>query len=119
MTDDKKQCSKCKVFQPLDFYRDECKQCHLCLEAKRRYRQKYRERENEKSKQYYQQHKEELSERKKEMIECKLCKCFVRKYTMDRHQQSIKHQRKIKYDDRNHQETIQYLNDTFPPYTDG
>ena len=31
---DKKQCSKCKVFQPLNYYRDECKQCKNCLEAK-------------------------------------------------------------------------------------
>ena len=37
---DKKQCSKCKVFQPLNYYRDECKQCKICLEAKQRYREK-------------------------------------------------------------------------------
>jgi len=40
---DKKQCSECKVFQPLNYYRDECKQCKNCLEAKQRYREKNRD----------------------------------------------------------------------------
>ena len=37
---DKKQCSKCQVFQPLNYFKNECKQSKLCLEAKQGYREK-------------------------------------------------------------------------------
>ena len=91
---DKKQCSKCKVFQPLD-YKNECKQCNKCLENKRRYREQHKETLKQYAQHYYERTKEELSDKKKETLECPICKCEVRKYTMKRHEESIKHQMNI------------------------
>lgn len=71
------------------------KQCVLCLESKRRYRKKYRERENEKSKEYYKQNQEERNKKHNLKSECPLCKCMVRKYAMNRHEESQKHQLKL------------------------
>ena len=92
---DKKQCSKCKVYQPLDNYKNECKQCNKCLENKRRYREQHKETLKQYAQQYYERKKEELSDKKKETLECPICKCEVRKYTMKRHEESIKHQMNI------------------------
>ena len=39
--------------------------------------------------------KEELSDKKKETLECPICKCEVRRYTVKRHKESIKHQMNI------------------------
>ena len=50
---DKKQCSKCKVFQPLN-YNNECKQCNKCLENKRRYREQHKETLKQYAQQYYE-----------------------------------------------------------------
>ena len=93
---DKKQCSKCKVFQPLNYYRDECRQCNICLESKRRYREQHKEAVKQYAKEYYERKKEELNRKQHVKTECPLCKCLVRKYTMSRHEQSIKHQIKLK-----------------------
>ena len=79
---DKTQCSKCKVFQPLDYYKNECKQCNKCLENKRRYREQHKEPLKQYAQQYYERKKEELSDKKKETLECPICKCEVRKYTV-------------------------------------
>ena len=50
---DKKQCSKCKVFQPPNYFKHKCKQCKLCLEAKQRYRETNRNKIREYARQYY------------------------------------------------------------------
>ena len=44
---------------------------------------------------YYERKQEELSDKKKEPLECTICKGEVRKYTMKRHEESIKHQMNI------------------------
>ena len=62
---DKKQCSKCKAFQPLDRFKEDRKQCNICLESKRRYREKHREELQQKAKEYYQQNKDKVKERTK------------------------------------------------------
>ena len=46
-------------------------------------------------KECYERKKEELSDKKKETFECTICKCEERKYTMKRHEESIKHQMNI------------------------
>ena len=50
---DKKQCSKCQVFQPLNYFKNECKQSKLCLEAKQGYREKNEDKFREYARQYY------------------------------------------------------------------
>ena len=89
---DKKQCSKCKVFQPLNYYRDECKQCKNCLEAKQRYREKNRDKLRQYAIQYHQRRKEQTTEEKKDTnelkTECPVCGSIINK--------SIKHQTKLK-----------------------
>ena len=55
---DKKQCSKCKVFQLLEKFNEGRKQCNVCLESKRRYREAHKEQIQEKAKVYYEQNKE-------------------------------------------------------------
>ena len=81
---DKKQCSKCKVFQPLNYYRDECKQCKNCLEAKQRYREKNRDKLRQYAIQYHQRRKEQTTEEKKDTnelkTECPVCGSIINKY---------------------------------------
>ena len=89
---EKKQCSKCKVFQPLNYYRDECKQCNICLESKRRYRERHKEATKLYAKECYEKNKEELNKRQNVKTECSVCKCLIRTYAMKRHEQSMKHQ---------------------------
>ena len=87
-----KQCSKCKVFRPLNETEEDNKTCHICLEQKRRYRLKHKEDIRVKAKQYYENNKEELNDKQKLKAECPVCKCMVRSDAMKRHEQSIKHQ---------------------------
>ena len=61
---------------------------------KRRYREQHKETLKQYAQQYYERKKEELSDKKKETLECPICKCEVRKYTMKRHE-NIKHQMNI------------------------
>ena len=51
-------------------------------------------------------------------IECSVCKCLVGKYTIKRHEESQKHQLKLKGQEqtKQHQQTIDYLNANFPSY---
>ena len=97
---DKKQCSKCKVFQPLNYYSDECKQCKNCLEAKQRYREKNRDNLGQYAIQYHQRRKEQTTEEKKDTnelkTECPVCGSIINKYQVKRHEESIKHQTKLK-----------------------
>ena len=74
---DKKQCSKCKVFQPLNYFKNECKQCKLCLEA-REYARQYYYRKNEQT------------------LVCPVCESIINNYQVKRHEESIKHKDKVK-----------------------
>ena len=60
------------------------------------YREQHKEAVKQYAKEYYERKKEELNEKQNVKTECPLCKCMVRKYTMSRHEQSIKHQIKLK-----------------------
>ena len=95
----KKQCSKRKVLQPLDKYRDGRTQCDVCLEQKRRYRENYRDELKQRAKAYYEKDREELCEKQtihqNQKVECPLCKRLVGKYRMKQHEQTFKHQMKI------------------------
>ena len=53
----KKQCSKCKIFQPLNDYKNECKQCRVYLENKKRYREQHKEGIKQCAKEYYERKK--------------------------------------------------------------
>ena len=85
------QCSKCKVFQPVSRYSQGRKQCNLCLASKQRYREKHKEEIKEKQKEYYERHKEEINVK----VECIICKCFVNKQVLRRHNQTQKHLNKL------------------------
>ena len=97
---DKKQCSKCKTFQPLSHYKDECKQCKTCLEAKQRYRENNRDKLRQYAIQYYHRKREQAIEEKKDTnelkTECPVCGSIINKYQVKRHEESFKHQNKLK-----------------------
>ena len=87
-----KQCSKCKVFRTMDGFKEGRKQCNVCLESKRRHRERHKEEISIKYKEYYDSNREKLNEK----ADCPLCKCYVKASAMKRHEQSMKHQMKIK-----------------------
>ena len=97
---DKKQRSKCKIFQPLNYFKNECKQCKICLEVKQRYREKNRDKLWQYAIQYHQSKKEQTTEAKKDTnelkTECPVCGSVINKYQVKRHEESIKHQMKLK-----------------------
>lgn len=90
-----RQCSKCKIFRPTHQIEDNNKNCNICLEQRRRYRQKHKEEIKNQSKEYREKNKEELNAKQNVKAECPICKCMVRSYAMKRHEQSIKHQAKL------------------------
>ena len=134
-----KQCSKCKVFRPLHLIEETNKNCNICLEQRRRYRQKHKEEIKNQSKEYREKNKDELKTKQNEKAECPICKCMVRSYAMARHKQSMKHQIKLQTLNPQHtknekmkkqtkneevrkplsqEEVIVNLNDTFPSFQD-
>ena len=92
------------------------------IEKKKQYREDHKEEIKDKKKQYYEQNKEQIQEKKKQYktlkIECPVCKCLVGKYTIKRHEESQKHQLKLKGQEqtKQHQQIIDYLNANFPSY---
>ena len=67
---DKKQCSKCQVFQPLNYFKNECKQSKLCLEAKQGYREKNEDKFREYARQYYYRKNEHT-------LVCPVCESII------------------------------------------
>ena len=123
--EDKRQCSKCKVLRIVDDFKEGRKQCNVCLDNKRRYREKHKEELSNNNKEYHEKNREELNTKRNEKTECLICKCMVRKYTMNRHNQSMKRQTNLQNTQQKqtntenkelltHQEIIDNLNDTFP-----
>lgn len=139
------KCTKCKVNQPLNRFTEGRTQCNLCLETKRRYRETHREEINEKAKQYYSNNKDYRLEYQKQYreqrIECKICKVMISRNKKSEHEKTKTHihnlrnldnpkltykqmhQQKQKDKDYNekqkiveHQQVIEYLNNTFPAY---
>ena len=90
-----KQCSKCKIFRLPHQIEEHNKNCNICLDQRKRYREKHKEEIKSKAKEYREKHKEEINIKQNLKIECPLCKCMIRKYALDRHQQSQKHQLKL------------------------
>ena len=92
------------------------------LEKKKQYPEYHKEEIKDNTKQYYEQNKEQIQEKKKQYnslnIECPVCKCLVGKYTIKRHEESQKHQLKLKGQEqtKQHQQIIDYLNANFPSY---
>ena len=101
---DKKQCSKCKVFQPLERFKEERNQCNLCLESKQRYRERNKETLSQKAKEYYENNKENIKQYKQEYrkeynlqkIECQYCRCMVSLSQKARHERTNKHINNVK-----------------------
>ena len=101
---DKKQCSKCKVFQPLERFKEERKQCNLCLESKQRYRENHKETLSQKAKEYYENNKENIKQHKQEYSkeynlrknECQYCRCMVSLSQKARHERTNKHINNVK-----------------------
>ena len=101
---DKKQCSKCKVFQLLEKFNEGTKQCNVCLESKRRYREAHKEEIQQKAKVYYEQNKEHKQQYIKEYreeyikqkIECQYCRCMVSPQHKAEHERTKKHINNVK-----------------------
>ena len=107
MTEEMKQCSKCKMKRTLDNFENENKNCNICLEARRRYRQKHNDKISQYNKEYYKEHKTELlikskEKREEEYVDCFYCNDIVNKYDIGRHVKSLKH---ISNMERIHNET--------------
>ena len=67
-----KQCSKCKVFRQLNQIEENNKNCNVCLEQRRRYRQRHKEEINIQSKAYREKNREELNMKQNEKAECSI-----------------------------------------------
>ena len=97
---DKKQCSKCKVFQLLEKFNEGRKQCNVCLENKLRYREAHKEQIQQKAKVYYEQNKEHRQAYRKEYIqrkiECQYCRCMVSPQHKAKHERTNKHINNVK-----------------------
>ena len=101
---DKKQCSKCKVFQPLERFKEERKQCNLCLGSKQRYRERNKETLSQKAKEYHENNKEHKQQYQKEhskeynlrKIECQYCRCMVSLSHKAKHERTKKHINNVK-----------------------
>ena len=140
-----KKCSKCKVLQPMNRYVEGRTQCNVCLEIKRKYREKHRQELRDKQKEYYSQNKAERAEYGKQYrqqyIECAVCKVMIKQFRKTEHERTKTHihnlnnpdnpkltykqihdkKQKDKEDNENkerirHQQTIEYLNENFPSY---
>ena len=70
------------------------------LEKKKQYREEHKEEIQNKNKEYYEKNKEKIQDKQEEYrnikIECPKCKCLVGKYRMKMHEQSLKHQLRLK-----------------------
>ena len=91
-----KQCSKCKMKRTLDKFENENKNCNICLESRRRNRQKHNDKVSQYNKESYKEHKTELltkakEKRDDEYVDCFYCNDIVKKYDIDRHVKSLKH----------------------------
>ena len=90
-----KKCSKCKVLQLLNRYAEGRTQCNVCLEIKRRYREKHRQELRDKQKQYYSQNKAERAEYGKQYrqqyIECNVCKVMIKQCRKTEHERTKTH----------------------------
>ena len=73
-------------------------QCNVCLDGKKRYREKHREEIKHKKQRDYQNNKKEIWQYHKNIpkVDCPLCKCLMGKYQMKQHEQTIRHQLRIK-----------------------
>ena len=103
MANNKKQCPKCKVFQPLDRYTDGRIQCNICLESKRKYRENHREQLRQKACEYYEANKEKkkayVKEYRQQMVECSVCKVMIQKCRMTIHEQTKTHLHNLNHPD--------------------
>ena len=94
-------------------------------EKNKHYREEHKEEIQQKKKKYYEKNRAAIQEKHMEYnnfkIECPHCKCLVGKYSIKRHEQSIRHQQKVEahkaiQNSNSHQQTIDYLNSNFPTY---
>ena len=98
-----KQCSKCKVWKYANDFREGRLQCNVCLDGKKRYREKHHEEIKQYKHEYYENNKEQISEynmnyhKNIPKIECSVCKCLVGKHAVKQHEQTIVHQRKMRW----------------------
>ena len=59
-------------------------------DQKKRIHKEYYEKNKTEFKKYYNDNKTEISEKKKVNVKCEFCNCEVRKYSLHRHQKSLK-----------------------------
>ena len=59
------QCSTCKQYRNLDWFRPEGKHCNQCLETIKRHREKHKEQVSNYAKGYHNQHKANSGEKQK------------------------------------------------------
>ena len=98
MSQELRQCSKCKKYKSLDDYRPDRKLCNQCLEEKAIYRENHREELREKSKQDYQNNREEKLEKRRAYVSANPEKVLQQKKEYrERCRERIKEQRKEYY----------------------
>ena len=129
-----RKCSKCKNTQPLDNFDNGKALCQKCSEYKQRYRESHREELRQKQRERYEQCKGQKLEKQKEKVECPMCKIDISRSKMSRRERTQRHKNNFNKPDpkqieqqkktdeemkrMKQQETIDYLNATFPSYPD-
>ena len=129
-----KKCSKCKKTQTLEHFDNGKALCQKCYEYKQQYRENHREELRQKERERYEQYKGKKLEKQKEKVECPICKIDISRSKMSRHERTQRHKNNLNKPDPKqieqqkendeemkrikHQETIDYLNATFPSYPD-
>jgi hypothetical protein len=129
-----RKCSKCKNTQPLDNFDNGKALCQKYSEYKQQYRENHREELRQKQRERYKQYKGQKLEKQKEKVACPICKIDISRNKMLRHERTQRHKNNLNKPDPKqieqqkktdeelkrikHQETIDYLNATFPSYPD-
>ena len=81
-------CSVCQETVKQKHFDNEMQACDFCLDSNKRYRKNNKHKISMYNKQYNENNKSKIQER----VECIYCGYSVRKYNIDRHQQTQKHQ---------------------------
>ena len=125
---------KCKNTQPLDNFDNGKALCQKYSEYKQQYRENHREELRQKQRERYKQYKGQKLEKQKEKVACPICKIDISRNKMLRHERTQRHKNNLNKPDpkqieqqkktdeelkrMKQQETIDYLNATFPSYPD-
>ena len=128
-----KQCSRCKKDKVLTEYEDNRRQCNKCIEWRHAYYNNNKDKHKEWDRRHYETHQEQEKAYRAVKIECPVCKVMILKYNRSDHEKTKRHnpkqtkkqvkqqQDKQKEEEEHdhrikHQQTLEYINDTFPSF---